>query len=99
VLILRKEAALLRTSDVSFESGACEVYITTYNMVINSTLALGSRKTTRNLDGVGRSKDHLDANGLLVSGPAFKHTNPNLSPYLCSCSVWEVYRDCCIYIP
>jgi hypothetical protein len=55
LLILREEAALLRSSGVSFKDSACEIYIATYNMVINSALAIRSRKSTGNLDGVGRS--------------------------------------------
>jgi hypothetical protein len=42
----------------------------TWNLGINSAFALGPRKTTENLDRVGRSQDFPDANWLLASSPA-----------------------------
>jgi hypothetical protein len=58
---------------------------------INSALAVGPRKTTGNLGGVYRSQELLHVTGLLVSGWAFEHKNPNLGPYLCCCLIWDVY--------
>jgi hypothetical protein len=46
------------------------------NLGTNSAFILGQRKTTENLDGVGRSQDLSDANWILASGP------PLNNPYL-----------------
>jgi hypothetical protein len=41
---------------------ACEACSATWNLGTNSAFALGSRKTTENLDRVGRWQDLPDAN-------------------------------------
>jgi hypothetical protein len=41
---------------------ACEAYRATWNLGTNSAFALGPRKSTENLDRVGRSQDLPDAN-------------------------------------
>jgi hypothetical protein len=46
---------------------ACSV---TWNLGTNSAFSLGPRKTTENLDRVGRSQDLPNANCLLASSPA-----------------------------
>jgi hypothetical protein len=51
---------------------ACEACNAAWNLGTNSTFALGSRKTTENLDRLGRSQDLPDANWLLASSPALK---------------------------
>jgi hypothetical protein len=40
----------------------CEASGEKWNFCTNSTFALGPRKSTENLDRVGRSQDHPDAN-------------------------------------
>jgi hypothetical protein len=41
---------------------ACEASSATWSLGTNSAFALGSRKTTENLDRVGRSQGFPDAN-------------------------------------
>jgi hypothetical protein len=43
--------------DVTNGRAACEASSATWNLGTNSVFALGSRKTTENLDRVGRSQD------------------------------------------
>jgi hypothetical protein len=45
-----------------FGMAAWEACSATWNFGINSAFALGSRKTTENLDRVGRAQDLPDAN-------------------------------------
>jgi hypothetical protein len=49
---------------------AWEAYSATWNLGTNSAFALGPRKTTKNLDRVGRLQDLPDANWLVASSPA-----------------------------
>jgi hypothetical protein len=49
----------------------------------NSAFALGPRKTTENLNQVGRSQDLPDANWLLASSPALNPRTLTLVPSLC----------------
>jgi hypothetical protein len=44
-----------RNFDITNGRAACETRSATWNLVINSAFALGSRKTTENLDRVGQS--------------------------------------------
>jgi hypothetical protein len=48
--------------EITMGRAACEAYRATWNLGTNSAFALGPRKTTENLDGVGRSRDLPDAN-------------------------------------
>jgi hypothetical protein len=66
--------------DVTIGRAACEACSTTWNLGTNSAFALGSRKTTENLDRVGRSQDLPDANRLLVSSPALNTPTLTLVP-------------------
>jgi hypothetical protein len=51
-----------RNFDVTIGRAACEAFSTTWNLGTNSAFALGSRKTTENLDRVGWSQGLPDAN-------------------------------------
>jgi hypothetical protein len=55
-------AILGRNFDVTIGRAACKTCSATWNLRTNSAFALGSRKTTENLDRVGRSQDLSDAN-------------------------------------
>jgi hypothetical protein len=48
--------------NVATGKAAWEAYSATWNLGTNSAFALGTRKTTENLDRVGRSQDLPDAN-------------------------------------
>jgi hypothetical protein len=48
--------------DITNGKAACEACSSTWNLGINSAFALGSRKTTENLDRIGRSQELPDAN-------------------------------------
>jgi hypothetical protein len=48
--------------NVTILRAACEACSATWNLGTNSTFALEPRKTTENLDRVGRSQDLPDAN-------------------------------------
>jgi hypothetical protein len=48
--------------NVTIGRAAWEACSEMWNLGTNSAFALGSRKTTENLDGVGRSQDLPDAN-------------------------------------
>jgi hypothetical protein len=50
---------------------ACEACSARCNLGTNSVFALGMRKTTENLDRIGRSQDLPDANCLLAGSSAF----------------------------
>jgi hypothetical protein len=62
-------AILGRNFGVTIWRAAWEACSATWNLGTNSAFALGSRKTTENLDRVGRSQDLPDANWLLASSP------------------------------
>jgi hypothetical protein len=79
-------AILGRNCDVTIGRVACEACSTTWDLGTKSAFALGSRKTTENLDRVGLSQDPPDADWLLASSPAFKYANPNISPSICAVS-------------
>jgi hypothetical protein len=66
--------------NVTIGKAAWEACSGTWNLGTNSSLALVPRKTTENLDRVGRSQDLPDANWLLAISPA---SSPNTIPYLC----------------
>jgi hypothetical protein len=51
-----------RNFDITNGRAACEACSATWNFGTNSTFALGQRKTTENLDRVGRLQDLPDAN-------------------------------------
>jgi hypothetical protein len=55
---------------VTFGRAACEACSVTWNLGANSAFALEPRKTTENLDRVGRLQDLPDTNWLLASSPA-----------------------------
>jgi hypothetical protein len=59
---LKLGAILGRNFDVTIWRAACEACSATWNLGTNSASALGSRKTTKNLNRVGRSQDLPDAN-------------------------------------
>jgi hypothetical protein len=59
---LKLGAILGGNFDVTIGRAACEARSATWNLGTNSAFALGSRKTTENLDRVGRSQDLPDAN-------------------------------------
>jgi hypothetical protein len=59
-------ATLGRNFDVTIGRAAYEACSATWNLCTNSAFALGSRKTTENLDRVGRSQDLPDLNWLLA---------------------------------
>jgi hypothetical protein len=61
ILINIGKAILGRNFDVTIGMAACEASSATWNLVSNSAFALGPRKTTENLDRVGRSQDLPDA--------------------------------------
>jgi hypothetical protein len=82
-------AILGQTFDVNNERAACEARSAAWNLVTNWAFALASRKTTENLDRIGRSQDLLDAEWLLASSPAFKYVNPNISPCICAVALFE----------
>jgi hypothetical protein len=69
--------------DINIGLAAWEACSAMSNLDTNWAFALGLRKSTENLDRVGRSQDLPDAYGLLASSPAFKYASPNGSPYLC----------------
>jgi hypothetical protein len=48
--------------NVTIERAAWEAYNATWDLGTNSEFALGPRKTTENLDRVGRSQGHPNAN-------------------------------------
>jgi hypothetical protein len=54
----------------------------------NSAFARGSRKTTENLDRVGRSQDLPDANRLLANSPALNTRTLTLVP-ICAVALFE----------
>jgi hypothetical protein len=54
-------ATLERNCGVTDRRAACEACSATWNLGTKSMFALGSRKTTENLDRVGRSHDLPDA--------------------------------------
>jgi hypothetical protein len=55
---------------ITIGRAACEACSATWSMSTNLAFVLGPRKTTENLDLVGRSQDLLDANWLIASSPA-----------------------------
>jgi hypothetical protein len=56
-----------RNFDITNGRAACEASRATWNLGTNSAFALGSRKTTENLDRIGRSQDLPDAKGCLFA--------------------------------
>jgi hypothetical protein len=50
-----------KISNITIGRAAWEAYSATWNLGTNSAFALGPRKTTENLDRVGRSQDLLNA--------------------------------------
>jgi hypothetical protein len=76
----------------------------TWNLGTNSAFAMGPRKTTENLDRVGRSQDLPDANWLLASSPALNTRALTLVP-ICAFFFFfslNAFTSCfyknCIYI-
>jgi hypothetical protein len=70
---------------------ACEARSATWNLGTKSASALGPRKTTENLDRVGRSQDLPDANWLLASSPALNTRILTLVPVWLLLYLKEVY--------
>jgi hypothetical protein len=66
--------------DVTSGRAACEARRQRGILCTNSAFAPGSRKTTENLDRVGRSQDLPDANWLLASSPALNTRTLTLVP-------------------
>jgi hypothetical protein len=66
---------------------ACEASSATWNLCTNSAFALGSRKTTENLDRVGRSQELPDANWLVASSPELNTRTLTLFPIPLSLSL------------
>jgi hypothetical protein len=78
-------------SNSTIGRAAWEACSATWNLGANSAFALGPRKTTENLDRVGRSQDLTDANWLLASSPALNPRALTLVPKLCCCGVRGVH--------
>jgi hypothetical protein len=70
--------------NVTIGRAAWEAYSATWNLGPNSAFALGPRKTTENLNWVGRSQDLPDVNWLLASSPALTARAPTLVPICAS---------------
>jgi hypothetical protein len=66
--------------NVTIRRAACEACSPTWNLGTDSAFALGPRKTTENLDRVGRSQNLPDANWLLVSNLALNTRVLTLDP-------------------
>jgi hypothetical protein len=66
----------------------------TWNLGTNSAFALGPRKTTENLDQVGRSQNVLDANRLLGSSPALNPRALTLVPTVLLCFYFLFLTSC-----
>jgi hypothetical protein len=81
-------ATLYRNFDVNIKRAAWKECCATWNLVANLEPSLWLRKTTENLDPVGRSQDLPDTYLLPAISPAFKHPSPDCSPYLCCCFIW-----------
>jgi hypothetical protein len=80
---------------VNIWRAAWEACSTTWNFGTNSAFALGPRKTTGNLDRIGRSQDLPDANWLLASSPALNTRALTLFPYLWSCFIIKYVYSLC----
>jgi hypothetical protein len=79
-----RRATLGRNFNVTVGRAACEACSATWNLGTNSAFALWPRKTTENLNRVGRSQDLPDANWLLASSPAL---NPRALTLVPICAV------------
>jgi hypothetical protein len=58
--------------DVTVGSATCEARSSTRSLSINSVFAVGQKKTTENLHGIGRSRDLKSAKRIIISSSALK---------------------------
>jgi hypothetical protein len=73
-------STLGRNFDVTIVRALREASSAMWNLCTNSAFVLGSRKTTENLDRVGRTQDLPDANWLLATRPAVNMRNLTIIP-------------------
>ena len=78
--IISDTADTWRNFGSQFGGGGCSRSLN-FGYQMSSEFTRRLKKTTENLDSVGRSQDLPDAHCLMTSSPTFKQTNLNGSPH------------------